>query len=141
VKLTDGSIAGFSPRFFYRNFHRKDSVTRIDHVAVESAQPDECAAFYERFLGARIVRTEGHPVMAYLASGAIAIHDQGGPGTHVAFRVSEQERKALEVALRDAGIESEEKDHEIAVGLFFEDPDGRQLEAITYRRGEDPRKP
>jgi len=26
-------------------------------------------------------------------------------------------------------------DHEIAVGLFFEDLDGRQLEAITYGDG------
>ncbi len=33
------------------------------------------------------------------------------------------------------------KDHEIAVGLFFADPDGRKLEAITYRGGEDPRRP
>ena len=114
---------------------------RIDHVAVESSQVGDCAAFYERFLGARIVRTEGHPVMAYLASGAVAIHEPGGPGTHVAFRVSEAEREALKAALEEAGIESEEKDHEIAVGLFFEDPDGRQLEAITYRGGDDPRRP
>ena len=41
---------------------------RIDHVAVESRDPAVCAAFYERFLGARIVRTEGHPVMAYLGA-------------------------------------------------------------------------
>jgi catechol 2,3-dioxygenase-like lactoylglutathione lyase family enzyme len=114
---------------------------RIDHVAVESTDPARCAVFYERFLGARIVRTEGHPVMAYLQSGAIAIHEEGGPGTHIAFRVSEAERKALRQALDEAEIEHEEKDHDIAVGLFFRDPDGRLLEAITYRGGEDPRRP
>jgi catechol 2,3-dioxygenase-like lactoylglutathione lyase family enzyme len=114
---------------------------RIDHVAVESSQVDACAAFYERFLGARIVRTEGHPVMAYLQTGAIAIHERNGPGTHVAFRVSDEERNALKQGLDAAGIDSEERDHEIAVGLFFEDPDGRQLEAITYRGGDDPRRP
>ena len=106
---------------------------RIDHVAVESPDPARAAAFYEQFLGARIVRRERHPVMAYLQSGAIAIHEEGGPGTHVAFRVSEAERQALREALAQADIEHEERDHEIAVGLFFEDPDGRQLEAITYR--------
>jgi catechol 2,3-dioxygenase-like lactoylglutathione lyase family enzyme len=106
---------------------------RLDHVAVESADPDGCAAFYERFLGARIDRREGHPVMAYVQQGAVAIHEQGGPGTHVAFRVSEEERATLKRALDEAGIQNEERDHEIAVGLFFEDPDGRQLEAITYR--------
>ena len=71
--------------------------------------------------------------MAYLQSGAIAIHEQGGPGTHVAFRMSEAERQALRAALAEADIEHQEIDHEIAIGLFFEDPDGRQLEAITYR--------
>lgn len=106
---------------------------RLDHVAVESADPAVTALFYERFLGARIVRTEGHPVMAYVQSGAIAIHERGGPGEHIAFRVSEDERAALKHALDQAELENEEHDHEIAVGLFFEDPDGRQLEAITYR--------
>jgi catechol 2,3-dioxygenase-like lactoylglutathione lyase family enzyme len=112
---------------------------RLDHVAVESADPARCAAFYEQFLGARIVCTEGHPVMAYLSSGAVAIHETGGPGTHVAFRVSEEERHALRRALADADIEHEERDHDIAIGLFFEDPDGRTLEAITYKSGKDPR--
>jgi extradiol dioxygenase family protein len=74
-------------------------VSRIDHVAVESSDPDATAAFYERVFGARIVKAESHPVMAYL-----------GP----------------------TGI---------AVGLFFRDPDGRQVEAITYRSGDDPRRP
>jgi catechol 2,3-dioxygenase-like lactoylglutathione lyase family enzyme len=106
---------------------------RLDHVAVESPDPALAALFYERFLGARIVRKEDHPVMAYLEQGAIALHEQGGPGTHVAFRVSEEERTALKHALDEAEIENEERDHGIAVGLFFEDPDGRQLEAITYR--------
>ena len=106
---------------------------RLDHVAVESPDPATCASFYETFLGARIVRTEGHPVMAYVQSGAIAIHEQGGPETHIAFRMSEDERLALQAALREADIECEERDHEIAVGLFFHDPDGRRLEAITYR--------
>jgi catechol 2,3-dioxygenase-like lactoylglutathione lyase family enzyme len=106
---------------------------RLDHVAVESPDPTSAALFYERFLGARIVRREGHPVMAYVQGGAVAIHEEGGPGTHVAFRMSEEERRALKRALDEADIENEERDHEVAVGLFFEDPDGRQLEAITYR--------
>lgn len=114
---------------------------RLDHVAVESPDPDRAAAFYERFLEARIVRSEGHPVMAYVQAGAVALHEQNGPGTHIGFRVSEEERQALRRALTEAGIAFEERDHDIAVGLFFEDPDGRLLEAITYKRGGDPRKP
>ena len=112
---------------------------RLDHIAVESPDPDRSAAFYERFLGARIVRTEGHPVMAYVQGGAVALHEQNGPGTHIGFRVSEEERQALRRALTEAEISHEERDHGLAVGLFFEDPDGRLVEAITYKRGDDPR--
>jgi catechol 2,3-dioxygenase-like lactoylglutathione lyase family enzyme len=42
-------------------------VPRIDHVAVESPDPDAAAAFYERVLGAEVVKAEGHPVMAYVS--------------------------------------------------------------------------
>ena len=68
---------------------------RIDHVAVESQDPAATAAFYERFFGARIVRTEGHPVMAYLGTTAFALHEPGGPGPHTGVRVSEQELEEL----------------------------------------------
>ena len=115
-------------------------MARLDHVAVETTDPDRAAAFYERFFGARIVRTEGHPVMAYTDASALAFHAAGGPGDHVAFRVREEERAELARKLDQAGIEHEERDHGIATGLFFRDPDGRLLEAITYRGGEDPRR-
>ena len=79
--------------------------------------------------------------MAYLDTGAFAFHKPGGPGRHVAFRVSEDERADLKRRLETAGVECEERNHEVAVGLFFRDPDGRLLEAITYRGGQDPRRP
>ena len=114
---------------------------RIDHVAFESDDPARAAAFYEEVLGARIVEAEGHPTMAYLGGAtAIALHEQGGPGFHVAMRVSEEERARIRALLDERGIPHEERDHEIAVGLFFEDPEGRRLEAITYRTGDDPRR-
>ena len=116
-------------------------MARLDHVALETTDPDRAAAFYERFLGARIVRTEGHPVMAYTQAGALAFHTPGGPGDHVAFRVGEAERAELARRLEEAGVEHEERDHEIAVGLFFRDPDGRLVEAITYRGGGYARRP
>jgi len=116
-------------------------MTRIDHVALESPDPDRAAAFYERVLGARVVKAEGHPVMAYVRAGALAFHKPGGPGQHVGFRVSEQERAELAERLEGEGIDHHESDHGIAVGLFFRDPDGRLVEAITYRSGDDPRRP
>jgi len=112
---------------------------RLDHAAFETDDPRATAAFYERILGARVVEAEGHPVMAYVGNTGFAFHERGGPGDHVAVRVSEAERAEIKRRLDEAGIENEEADHEIAIGLFFEDPDGRLLEAITYRSGAEPR--
>jgi catechol 2,3-dioxygenase-like lactoylglutathione lyase family enzyme len=112
---------------------------RLDHAAFETDDPRATADFYERILAARIVEAEGHPVMAYVGNSGFAFHERGGPGDHVAVRVSEAERAEIKRRLDEAGIENEERDHEIAVGLFFRDPDGRLLEAITYAAGDDPR--
>jgi len=114
---------------------------RLDHAAFETEDPDAAATFYERMLGARVVKAEGHPVMAYLGSTAFAFHETGGPGNHVGIRVSEEERAQVRQRLEEEGIEWEERDHGIATGLFFHDPDGRLVEAITYAAGDDPRRP
>jgi catechol 2,3-dioxygenase-like lactoylglutathione lyase family enzyme len=116
-------------------------MARIDHAAFETEDPDGVAAFYERILGARVVKEEGHPVMAYLGNTGLALHKTDGPGPHTGVRVSDKERAEIERRLAAEGIPSEERDHGIAVGLFFEDPDGRTVEAITYHRGDDPRRP
>jgi catechol 2,3-dioxygenase-like lactoylglutathione lyase family enzyme len=113
---------------------------RIDDSAAESPDPGAAAAFYERVLGARVVKQEGHPVMAYVGATGFAFHERSGPGPQTAVRVSEQEREQIKRRLDEVGVEYSERDHEIAVGLFFRDPDGRMLEAITYRGGGDPRR-
>jgi catechol 2,3-dioxygenase-like lactoylglutathione lyase family enzyme len=106
---------------------------RIDHVAVESDDPDAIAEFYERILGARIDKQEGHPVRALLGGTAFAFHETGGPGGHTAVRVTAEEQADLKRRLDEAGIPWDERDHGgAAVGLFFSDPEGRQLEAIVY---------
>ena len=116
-------------------------MARIDHVAVESDDPDGIAAFYERIFGARVVRTEGHPVVAYLGNTGFALHETGHAPPHTGIRVSEDERAAIKERLDAEEIESWERDHGIAIGLFFEDPDGRTIEAITYYRVTEPRRP
>lgn len=111
---------------------------RLDHAAFEIPDPEAAAAFYERVFGARVVKTEGHPVMAYVGNTGFAFHPQGGPGDHVGVRVDDGEREHIKQRLDEAGVEWRERDHGIAVGVFFRDPDGRLLEAITYRSGDDP---
>jgi catechol 2,3-dioxygenase-like lactoylglutathione lyase family enzyme len=115
-------------------------MARIDHVAFECDDPDAVAGFFERMFGASIVRSEGHPVMAYVGNTGFALHERGGAGDHTAVRVSEEERTRLRERLDAEGVEWREHDHGIALGLFFRDPEGRQLEAITYRGGDDPRR-
>jgi catechol 2,3-dioxygenase-like lactoylglutathione lyase family enzyme len=115
-------------------------MSRLDHAAFESPDPDAAAAFCERVFGARVVKVEGHPVMAYVGNTGFAFHEQGGTGGHVGVRVDEDERARIKERLDEAGVEWRERDHGIAVGLFFRDPDGRLLEAITYT-GDDPRRP
>ena len=111
-------------------------------MAFESPDPDAAAAFYERLLGARVVKAEGHPVMAYLRTGALAFHEPDGPGQHVGFRVSEAERAELAARPRRRGASSTRNETTGSPsGLFFRDPDGRLVEAITYGSGEDPRRP
>jgi catechol 2,3-dioxygenase-like lactoylglutathione lyase family enzyme len=96
---------------------------RLDHAAFETPDPDRAAAFYERVLGARIVKTEGHPVMAYVGTSGFAFHATGGPGDHIGVRMSEEERERVKQRLEEAGIEWTERDHGIAKGVFFRDPD------------------
>jgi catechol 2,3-dioxygenase-like lactoylglutathione lyase family enzyme len=114
---------------------------RLDHAAFETPDPEATAAFYERVFGARIVKAEGHPVMACVGNTGFAFHEPDGPGDHVAVRLTSEEREGLKHRLDEAGVEWEERDHGIAKGVFFRDPDGRQLEAITYSGGDDPRRP
>ena len=109
-------------------------------MAFTTEDPEALAAFYERIFEARIVKAEGHPVMAYLGNTGLALHERNAVGPHTAVRVSEEERAEIKERLDEVGIESEERDHGIAVGLFFTDPDGRTIEAITYRGGDDPRR-
>ena len=116
-------------------------MARIDHVAVESRDPEAAADFYERIFGARVVKTEGHPVVAYLGNTGLALHAEGHAPPHTGIRVSDGERAAIKARLEAEGIDWQERDHGIAVGLFFDDPDGRTIEAITYYGGADPRRP
>ncbi|HEY6834902.1 MAG TPA: VOC family protein [Gaiellaceae bacterium] len=114
---------------------------RLDHTAFETPDPDATASFYERVFGARIVEADGHPVMAYVGNTGFAFHETGGPGDHVGVRVTDDEREELKRRLDEQGVDWRERDHGIAKGVFFRDPDGRLLEAITYDPGDDPRRP
>jgi catechol 2,3-dioxygenase-like lactoylglutathione lyase family enzyme len=104
---------------------------RLDHAAFETPDPDATAAFYERVFGARIVKAEGHPVMAYVGTSGFAFHKTGGPGDHVGVRVTDEEREELKRRLDAAGVPYDDRDEWAIRGwhqVFVDDPMGNVLE-------------
>lgn len=79
--------------------------------------------------------------MAYVGNTGFAFHEPSGPGDHIGVRVTGDERAEIKRRLDEAGVKWEERDHGIAKGVFFRDPDGRLVEAITYESGDDTRRP
>ncbi|HEV3408756.1 MAG TPA: VOC family protein, partial [Chthoniobacterales bacterium] len=51
---------------------------------------------------------------------------------HLAFRASRQEFEAAQRELKARGIAFHFSDHEISHSIYFDDPDGNQLEITTY---------
>ena len=52
--------------------------------------------------------------------------------SHVGFRTSRGGLERAKVELRDRGIDYKEGDHGIAWSIYFDDPDGHQIEITTY---------
>ena len=51
---------------------------------------------------------------------------------HIAFRVDRENFDAAQDDLRNRGIAFEFQDHEVSQSIYFQDPDGLQLELTTY---------
>lgn len=51
---------------------------------------------------------------------------------HLAFRATRRDFLAAETELRARGISFEFQDHEISHSIYFQDPDGHELEITTY---------
>ncbi|HYH47628.1 MAG TPA: VOC family protein, partial [Thermoanaerobaculia bacterium] len=51
---------------------------------------------------------------------------------HLAFRVDRENFEAAQDALRGRGIPFEGQHHGISESIYFDDPDGHQLEITTY---------
>ena len=111
-------------------------MARIDHVAFETDDPERLAAFYEQILDARIVKTEGHPVMAYLGE-----HGACAPRAGAARRTRRSERHASRSARRSGGDSRSRASRRASEttaspsASSSRDPDGRLIEAITYYSG------
>lgn len=117
---------------------------RIDHVALTVAEVDRAEAFYtgigfERVLRiprATFLRAADAILALFPADAGAALGKARGPMDrsrvaiqHVAFRVADGTLEQWKERLEAAGITTRGPiDHEINRSLYFEDPDGHQLE-------------
>jgi catechol 2,3-dioxygenase-like lactoylglutathione lyase family enzyme len=118
----------------------------IDHVALSVRDADSSAKWYCDVLGFERQHDDvwnGYPVFVGKNDAAIAlfpIRKSSSSSTssspvrvlHFAFRASRKEFVAAQTELKQRGIHFEFQDHEISHSIYFNDPDGHELEITTY---------
>jgi catechol 2,3-dioxygenase-like lactoylglutathione lyase family enzyme len=123
---------------------------RVDHVGFTARDVDALADWYRRVLGMERVHAEawpdvdgGHPLVLCAGPFSVALFKrregvEPRPATpadvneHVALAL---DRANFEQAQRDLdalGIPYELWDHGICDSLYFDDPEGHQIELTTY---------
>jgi catechol 2,3-dioxygenase-like lactoylglutathione lyase family enzyme len=119
----------------------------LDHVAIAVADVERSQDFYETVLGLERVHEEWEVPVVLAANGSgialfdRALHPSSTPDDveppavrilHIAFRLPRDGFDEARVSLREHGIETRLSDHGISHSLYFEDPDGHQIELTTY---------
>jgi catechol 2,3-dioxygenase-like lactoylglutathione lyase family enzyme len=119
----------------------------IDHVALAVRDVERSARWYCEVLGLERRHQDvwgGHPAVVGIGTTSIALFPVAGPAPqprpgrdvltmrHLAFRASRPEFDHARAALAARGIATETQDHQIAQSIYFNDPDGHEIEITTY---------
>ena len=119
----------------------------IDHVALAVSDVQRAAQWYIEVLGFEHRHPgmwDGVPVFVGKGTTALALFSarrNARPPSdqpdhigmlHLAFRASAPEFRAAQRALSERGIHFDFSDHQISHSIYFDDPDGNQLEITTY---------
>ena len=118
----------------------------LDHVALTVADLDRSTRWYCDLLGFEDRypgRWDGVPVMLGLGATLIALFPSNGQDppwmpekviriAHFALRADRPNFLAAQKVLAAQGIKFAFQDHDISHSLYFNDPDGHQLEITTY---------
>lgn len=119
----------------------------IDHVALAVRDVARTTDWYLNVLGferRHHGRWNGIPVFIGRGNTAIALFPTGAEAParstpskpcgmlHLAFRTNRKDFLAAQEDLTNRGIPFHFEDHEISHSIYFQDPDGYQLEITTY---------
>lgn len=114
-------------------------VQGLDHVAFAVGSQPASEAWYRDLLGLERVHAEawGDMPVALMAEGSgLALFPAGEERPrgfrHLAFRVDRDNFERARMELPAKGIPIEFQDHDVAQSIYFEDPDGVQVELTTY---------
>ena len=117
----------------------------IDHVALAVRDVARSAEWYIDVLGFErrlpgmwndvpVFVGKGTTALALFAAKAGAEQEKSGGirMLHLAFRASRDQFLQAQRDLEERGIAFQFEDHEISHSIYFEDPDGHELEITTY---------
>jgi catechol 2,3-dioxygenase-like lactoylglutathione lyase family enzyme len=116
-------------------------VQGLDHVALAVRDQQVSDSWYRDVLGLEREHADewGDTPIALMARGSgLALFKappDGDPAVglrHIAFRVDRENFDIAQDDLRGRGIAFEFQDHAVSQSIYFEDPDGLQLELTSY---------
>lgn len=122
----------------------------LDHVGINVADVDRSIRWYRDVLGLRRVHEEEWgdfpAVLEANGSGVALFPRDEAPTTpparadddmsHVGFRTSRRGLEQAKAEIRALGIDHHEGDYGVAWSVYFDDPDGHQIEITTYEAPE-----
>jgi catechol 2,3-dioxygenase-like lactoylglutathione lyase family enzyme len=119
----------------------------IDHVALLVRDVERSVHWYQEVLGLQRLYQDvwgSFPAVVGVGGTSLALFPVTSPAPnpppgrdticvrHIAFRVDQPNLLAAREALQRRGIPFRFQDHDAAHSIYFEDPDGHQLEITTY---------
>jgi catechol 2,3-dioxygenase-like lactoylglutathione lyase family enzyme len=119
----------------------------IDHVALAVRDVERSARWYCDVLGLERRYQDAwgsHPAVVGIGTTSVALFPVAGPVPqprpgrdvlamrHLAFRATRAEFNHARAALESRGIAIEHQDHQISESIYFNDPDGHEIEITTY---------
>jgi catechol 2,3-dioxygenase-like lactoylglutathione lyase family enzyme len=122
----------------------------LDHVGINVADVERSIRWYRDVLGLRRVHEEAWgdfpAVLEANGSGVALFPRDAAPATpavradddmsHVGFRTTRRGLEQAKAEVRALGIDHHVGDYGVAWSVYFDDPDGHQIEITTYEAPE-----